>query len=172
MEQPMANPTDTLPHAPSQPPRSARGGPITGHQHRRALLGALAAVPLVGAGAAVAASARPDAELLQAEQDWRAAFRAWSALCRTGAEGVETDPLWHEQRRLVAVVIALPARTPAGIAVKIRMAFFQQNEGMEIEEFLIHDGPRPDDLLDEDERHLMWQAIEALDAMPGGRAVA
>jgi hypothetical protein len=168
----MANATDTLPHAPSQPSRSARGGPITGHQHRRALLGALAAVPLAGAAPALALTGDPDAALLQAWEDWRAAQRAYIDAPRDQSEE-DHGRLWRSSEMAEDQVRELPAHTLAGLAIKLRLVFADwaiASGDPEAHEALAYGTTPTADTLESHEATLIWSVVELADRLAGGRA--
>jgi hypothetical protein len=162
----------TLPHALSQPSRSARGGPITGHQHRRALLGALVAVPLAGAAPALALTGDPDAALRLAWDDWRATMRAYIEAPSDQSEE-DHGRLWCSSESAESRVRELPAHTLAGLAIKLRLVFADwaiASGDPEAHEALSYGTTPTAYTLESHEATLIWSVVELADRLAGGRA--
>ncbi len=109
----MAEANVTLPHAPSQP--SAR---ISGHQHRRAMLGSLAAAPVAAAAPAVAMPADPHVE-------WYAEWRRLNDYVDAHPErelDLDEFPEWRRACDLRDLIIDTPAATNAGMIAQCEVA--------------------------------------------------
>lgn len=98
------------------PPEEGRNTP------RRGLLGALAALPVLGTAGAAAAGPGADAPLLVLLADIRAADEAYAAAVRANVDDVEDDPAQQAAHAAWEAAIARMAATPAatmlGVAAK------------------------------------------------------
>lgn len=131
---------------------------------RRELLGALAAASATaGVTGAALAGSNPDADLLKAWEDYRAAAR-----------GLRDCPLDDEEGEVVFedamdrtwdIITDTPARTPAGIAVKIRLAFALMNEGRDAYDHLFLDEPTDGYMLEDQRYRTLWGALEDVERL-------
>jgi hypothetical protein len=104
----------------------------------------------------------PDAELLRTWDDFMALWRAR----KTDTEK-DDDAFDDEAYRLEQVITWLPARTPAGLAVKLRLLFFAYQERLVEQNFLLHGGERPDSWLGDYRERLCWNAKQDAERLAG-----
>lgn len=101
----------------------------------------------------------PDAELFQAWTGFVEAARGLRA-CPDDSEEAH-EPFHAAMDRHRQCLSRTPARTIAGLAVKLRLAFTnQEGEDRATYDFMLHGGPRPDDLLEYDDAALLWGSME------------
>ena len=134
--------------------------------NRREILGRLAVASAASALAAptlAQSTAHPDAELLAAWEEWLAAYRG----CYAGRISDETYEAAME--RIDALLLTLPAHTPAGIAVKLKVAFHDLGENLIVDsqDFMVRGEPNAGMLVDQRHR-MVWGAVEDLQRL-GGR---
>ena len=99
----MATATDTLPHAPSQP-------------SRRALIGALAAVPVTVALPATAGTAADPH--LEWAAEWHRLVDWWNSPADPTKEAPD-HPVWERLEQLGELIFDTPATTDAGLAAQL-----------------------------------------------------
>lgn len=165
----MATLKGAAPAAPTQPlcPPSAGRAVLD----RRTLLRA-APVAAVAAAVPVAAnppptlSIHPDAALLDA---WDRYVAAWKAMDASTLP--ETDPafeaLYADQRAAAGLIEALPWRTNAGLAVKLRLLFQRACEDDDGDRAVIYGAPLPDAALGgvADAQRLAWSMLAHAEQM-------
>lgn len=101
----------------------------------------------------------PDAELFRAWTGFVEAARGLRACPDDSDEAHE--PFYAAMDRCRECLSHTPARTIAGLAVKLRLAFTnQEGDDRATYDFMLHGGPRPHDLLEYDDAALLWGAME------------
>ena len=130
----------------------------------RAAVSGVAAISTTAALSAlpIAAAAHPDAELLAA---WASYRKVWCALngLPAGAPRSQVEPLGVAEHECAAKIEQLPARTLAGIEVKLRHLYGLYGETTEAQRAAIDGGLAGADAACEDDRHrLILDAIRSL----------
>lgn len=141
-----------------------------GETSRRALLGTAAAAVAVSAIPAAAApllpAEHPDAALAAAWARYKAASVALNAAGLDGLSDEEMEPHYAPADAAAAVIDATPARTPAGAAIKLRLAFVRVGQSNDHWDAAFGGEPTARLLADHGDA-LMWAAIRDLEAMVG-----
>lgn len=133
---------------------------------RRTILKSVAASALVAAPVSVT-TPHPDAELLTAFEDWkRANIIAENLPEDMGDE--ERDPYWEPVWGAVRRMKELPARTPAGMAVKLRYLFASLGELTESYEAIWYGTHPSDELLSDSRYRMLWDLIADAETMDHG----
>lgn len=138
------------------------------HLTRRTLLSAAVAAPMVAVPAV--AEPHPDAELLAAWNSYRQAYRDYDAACALLPDGgTETDhaPFCRRIDTHQAKIEQLPARSLAGIAVKLRFLFAQQLMTINAHRSATYDEPMTAELaaeMDTDDK-ILWSLIRDVECM-------
>lgn len=134
---------------------------------RRTFLAA-AAVPAVASVPALAASPvgadHPDAALLAAFEDWRRASPIAENLPEAWTEE-QREPYWQEVYGALDRMEALPARTPDGIAVKLRYLHAALGETMESYDTILKGQPPTADCLADFRHRLLWKTMQDAERM-------
>ena len=100
-----------------------------------------------------------DAHLVQAWDEWRAALRASLEAPADVAEAEEQrlDTACDEADSRIE---QLHARTPLGLAVKLRYPFHELEVSPATQNALVYGGPIMDDLLQDDRERLGWSVVQ------------
>ena len=137
--------------------------------NRREILGRLTVASAVGALAVPAiphGAAHPDAELLAAWEAWLGAFRDYRA------DRISDETFDAALGRIEQLLITMPAHTPEGAVVKLKVAFHDLGENLidDSKDFMARGEPNADMLADYRHR-MLWGAVEDLQRL-GGRTQA
>lgn len=139
----------------------------------RRLLAAATAAPVIAATAAVAAAEHDDAELLAAWRGYQQAYRDFNAACDLLPNGGTEKDHAPFCRRIDAhqdKIEELPARSMAGVAVKLRLLFACQVMSIDAHAAAIYGAPVSSELvaeMDADD-NLLWRLIGDVERVAGG----
>ena len=134
---------------------------------RRTLLATLGAAAAAASGGAATASPEPDAEVLRAWREYVDGWKLHDGPVGAGWTDEENEAHFAYLDRIEERIIATPARTAAGLAAKLRLAFASRQEEVEAHKRVILDAWRLDDLVDWRDR-VIASAIRDADRMAGG----
>lgn len=147
------------------------------HLTRRSLLSAAVAAPLAAGEVIMTAVVPPDAELLAAWAAYRQAHRDFDAACAHLPDGGGAADLAPFQRRIDAHQIKLehlPARSMAGVAVKLRFLFAQQLMTADAHRAAVYGAPLSAELaadMDADDA-VMWSLIRDVDHLAASKELS
>ncbi|WP_044561465.1 hypothetical protein [Azospirillum sp. B4] len=135
---------------------------------RRGLLSAAVAMPVIaaaGSSGAITDAHDPDAALLSAWKNYKDAWRMLDGQSADSTEA-ELEPFHEVKDRVAGQIEELPARTTAGIAIKLRYLLMAYNESRLMELAIIQNHSCDRDELDGDWRDkMLWCLIQDVDRM-------
>ena len=139
----------------------------------RRLLGAVAAAPVIAATASVAAAGHTDAELQAAWRGFQQTYREFEAACAllpNGGTDENHAPFWRRMNEFQEKIETLSAHSMAGVAVKLRLLFAEQNPMRDAQRSAIHGAPLSPELADEmdDNEQMLWRLIGDVEALAAG----
>lgn len=140
---------------------------------RRRLLGAVAAAPVIAATASVAAAEQSDAELLAAWRGFQQVHYDFDAACERLPDGGTNEdhaPFWRRMNEFQEKIETLSAHSMAGVAVKLRLLFAEQNPMIDAQRSAIHGAPLSPELaadMDENEQ-MLWRLIGDVERLAAG----
>jgi len=109
-----------------------------------------------------------DSRLQDAWKEWQAAMRGYKE-----CEESESDERWKAVTAAGERITQLHARTPLGLAVKLRYLFHELEVSPATQDALVYDKPVTDDLLQDGREELGWDVVqiaERLARQAAGRA--
>lgn len=146
---------------------AATASPATSGSTRRTLLATVGAAAAAASGGAATASPEPDADLLQAWREYVDGWKLHDGPVGAGWTDEENEAHFACLERIEERIIATPARTAAGLAAKLRLAFASRQEEVAAHKRVVLDAWRLDDLTDWRDRAIGSAIVDA-DRMAGG----
>ena len=96
-----------------------------------------------------------DSQLQDAWKEWQAAMRGYKECPES-----ESDERWKAVTAAEEKIAQLHARTPLGLAVKLRHLLHELGVSPATQNALVYGGPITDDLLQDGREHLGWQVVQ------------